>query len=567
MKAQRAATIVIILLIGISPLTKVWSQDASEMRIRHTNQHYELGDWIGYSNSRFVNSIAIGIEHIYFATTGGITRYNFYHDRWDFPWTTCNGLAHNKIISVAFDGATNTLWCSTPVGVSYYESFSRLWHNLYYDDMGLDYAEVILSIGFSASNIYLESNSHRQFQRDKQYGDFSYISASANEESVQWFGQRRKNESELPILFMSDGYLFDTRGAISDVNMRRFDVTCYVYDKWGFIWLGTWGLGAGKADTRTQQLELLPFGLMQANVTALTFSEDQFWVGGWDPDYHEGSNWGEENGVTLWNRIEDTWSYYQAKFITEFQNDQALSITLDDLNLWIGVEQGLSEFNQDRNRWYTFTQTEGLRNNTVNDVVVDPDYVWVASPSGIDRLARDVIHSDSIEVTFIAYDDLREVEVFDLEISGDTLWAGTEIGAYFYQISTDSGGFFEGDWAPGTKPVTAVGVSPSAVWFGTEDEIDVFDLKKNKWLPRPYRNTDVNTNVNYIVANEMVVFVATDEGVLKYDRTRDYWKQFTMEDGLIANRVTAIQLEGDYVWFGTENGICRFFWNNPMRID
>jgi len=547
---------------------EVRTQPSMDAKIRQTNEHYELGDWIGYSSSRYINSIAIGKEYVYFATTGGITRYHFYEDRWEFPWTTCNGLAHNQIICVAYDENTNTLWCSTPVGVSYYEAFSRLWHNLYADELNFSPQDWILSIGFTNSDVWLETRDGNLYQSSTQFGNYYFEEKNnTDQEKIEWFGTRGKSTTELPILFMRDGYLFDSRGTITDLNLRHFQVTYHVFDRWGYLWIATWGLGAAKADTRTQQLELLPFGLYQANATALVFDEEQFWIGGWDEQYYEGTNWGQENGITLWERDRNRWSFFQAKYTTDFNNDLTYSIKIDGSSLWIGTDQGLCEYHQTRNRWYTFDQTYRLRSDKIYDVAFNQEYIFVANTSGIDRLTKKSIHSDSVEVVFVAYRHLREREVYNIEIQGDSLWAGTQAGAYLYNVRNDSGFFFEGDWSPRTRPVTAVSCSPSWVWFGTDDEVDVYDLKQKKWLPSPARLTSHNARVNYIAATDEVVFVATTEGVWKFDPKRNYWKQFTRLDGLISDLVNWIHIDGDYVWFATNDGMCRFYWNSPMRID
>ncbi|MFH1335459.1 MAG: hypothetical protein ABII96_02990, partial [Candidatus Zixiibacteriota bacterium] len=40
---------------------------------------YLEGDWVSYSVFRYVTSVALDYRHVYFGTTGGVTRY----DRWD----------------------------------------------------------------------------------------------------------------------------------------------------------------------------------------------------------------------------------------------------------------------------------------------------------------------------------------------------------------------------------------------------------------------------------------------------------------------------------------------------
>jgi ligand-binding sensor domain-containing protein len=69
------------------------------------------------------------------------------------------------------------------------------------------------------------------------------------------------------------------------------------------------------------------------------------------------------------------------------------------------------------------------------------------------------------------------------------------------------------------------------------------------------------------VVDEFSAWVATDNGVLKFDKARNRWVHFTTEDGLLSNYVNCIMLDGDYVWFGTPEGVTRFYWNAPYRID
>ncbi len=563
--------LVIILFFLLSYHTTIFAQFQEEIRIRETNKHYEQGDWSSFTCGRFVNSIALGNEFVYFATTGGILRYQVFENKWLYPWTISNGLAHNRIVTVAFNEATSTLWCSTPVSVSYYENFSRMWHNLFYDEIGIHTNDFVLSIGFVNDQILLETHEGRVLISNHEYGNLNFKSSDwqniPNSNSVAWYGQRGKSNTELPLLFMTDGYLFDSRGIITDTNMRHFDITYYISDKWGNIWIGTWGLGAARADSRTQQMELLTFGLMNGNVSALSFSDEEFWIGGWDPNYYKGTDWGLENGLTRWNTRYQSWDYFQAKFITGFGNDQALAIAFDNFQIWIGTEQALVEYNTERNRWYSFDQRNGLRNNYINDIVFSDDHLWVASPSGIDQLTKGSLHSDSLVIERIGYDRLREIEVFDLELVDSTLWAATKIGLYTYNLSSQTGSFREGDWSPRTSPVTALCKNSTSIWCGGPDGVYAYNFKNKTWFSSPERNDKFRQRINYIQATDNVVFLATDEGVWKYDLERRYWRQFTVEDGLLSPIVNVIKIQGEYVWFGTAEGLCRFYWNSPMRID
>jgi ligand-binding sensor domain-containing protein len=56
-----------------------------------------------------------------------------------------------------------------------------------------------------------------------------------------------------------------------------------------------------------------------------------------------------------------------------------------------------------------------------------------------------------------------------------------------------------------------------------------------------------------LLAQPEAVWVGTDAGVFKFNRKNQEWRQFTTDDGLIDNRVNAIAVKEDLIWFGTPN--------------
>jgi hypothetical protein len=55
--------------------------------------------------------------------------------------------------------------------------------------------------------------------------------------------------------------------------------------------------------------------------------------------------------------------------------------------------------------------------------------------------------------------------------------------------------------------------------------------------------------------------------VWRYLRGKRTWRLYTRQDGLLHDFVYDMEIDGDYIWFGTEGGVTRFLWNNPVRID
>ena len=52
---------------------------------------------------------------------------------------------------------------------------------------------------------------------------------------------------------------------------------------------------------------------------------------------------------------------------------------------------------------------------------------------------------------------------------------------------------------------------------------------------------------------------------MKFHLQTQRWQYYTEADGLSDNNVFSVVLDGDHVWFGTGNGVTKFYWNRPHR--
>jgi len=540
------------------------SQTEIDFRPEMTNPEYEEGDWVSTSMTRWVRNFAIGLEYIYFSTSGGLSRYNYFTDKWDYSWTTSNGLADNNILLVAYDETTNYIWCATEISLSCYFTTFRRWENYYFDDIGLIDDDRIISIGFDNSNVWIETAAGELVKGSKFGRIFEKVSGlTPNEfQAIKWFGYRAGNGGRLPFFTIGNGYFFDADGYITDMNLNRYDITTWTLDKWGNYWVTTLGLGVATAEERIEHLELLTNGLFLDNVSAFELDKKNrmLWIGGI-------GNVDGESGVTKWDMRTGRWEYFQSQYLYGLRNDQVNAIALDDNYVYFATEFGLAVYNQNYNEWKTLDKFSNLADNFVYDVEIDSEFVWAATAYGLSKITKATVLMDSVEIVNIKPKALRQVQVYDVEIMDNLIWLGTEFGVYIYDSYKDEGGFQAEAGGPMNEDVYALSVYGDQIWTGSDRSVEVYDYKEQKWLGGPERHLTAGLTVNYIEANEQVVWVATDAGVLKYDRERQRWRSFTMNDGLIGNYVTSIQSDGDYVWFGTPAGITRFYWNDPLRID
>ena len=137
-------------------------------RQRETNPNYQQGDWVSYSMARFITSIAVGEQYVYFGTmNSGITRLDHFSNKWDYPWTTSNGLADNEVWTVAYDMDTGFIWCATGSAISYYQPSAKRWVNQFKDEFGMPLNDEIESIGICQDKILFLSRGGRMYESSK----------------------------------------------------------------------------------------------------------------------------------------------------------------------------------------------------------------------------------------------------------------------------------------------------------------------------------------------------------------------------------------------------------------
>jgi len=466
---------------------------------------YQLEDWVSYTNFRFVTSIAIDDRHIYFGTTGGVLRYDHWGDRWETPLTTSSGLLDNYVLDVAIDETSHEIFFNTRRGVCHYDPVLEDWR-----------------LGGSFPSIPPHSN----YQYPNLLPDFGL-----NFYREEW-----------------GAYL-------TDFNQRRYPLTAHLADMWGNLWVGTAGLGAGKAVLRTGRLKMFKYGPIGKNVAALAFDSQGIWLGGVNM-------WDDPTGITHMNRDLQTWDYFEARFVDGLRSDDITSFAVGGHTVWVGTLYGLSCYDKEMTDWRTFTSFDGLADDWITDIVVDDGILWVGTSFGASMIDA---QGDSLllgEVPFIG-----RQRIYDVEADEEFVWFVTDHGVYALDKIMNR-------WVKLTSPdgtidgtVTAISSFEDEIWFGTPLGLTVYQQAGEVWKWFSSRHQLSVGNILCLKAGKKAVWAGTEAGLWKYTRRTGQWRVFTTEDGLLDNLVQAILLDGDHIWLGTSEGVTRFYWNDPMRID
>ena len=70
------------------------------------------------------------------------------------------------------------------------------------------------------------------------------------------------------------------------------------------------------------------------------------------------------------------------------------------------------------------------------------------------------------------------------------------------------------------------------------------DIRLEDWKPTT-SNQLLSDHVSSLAANSRYVWVGTDRGVSRYDKSERRWNNFTIKNGLANNDVSAIALDGE----------------------
>lgn len=486
---------------------------------------YELDDWVSYMKTRNISSVAMGTDYIYFATMdGGIQRYDYFGDQWDYPFTTSSGLPDNRVMEVAFDKNTSFLWAVTQKGRAIFDPSAKEWL--------------------------------RESEADYWPYEFPGVPViNAGDPIQQNIFYPRQFLDQLPTFFANSPYTIINDWVLMDDHFREFNISGFIKDYKERVWFVVDNFGVGMGDLFLARADFYQMGLPGITPIDLKFQNDNLWIGGKDRNT-------DRPGIALWPKGEIGWRYFESRWISHLPNDNVNDILVEGDSVWFATEYGVSLYDIGKDKWKNFSLKENLSSNLVLDVEELGDYVYAATDQGLSQINRLTGGVKSVNK-----DQFLNLRINQLAVQKDTLWAATDRGIFRFISQLGQWQFVPSKAAIRDFTITAVFNFENEVWFASNDGIMWLDLKTDTWESYPQIAMEILPPYQDIQVNEKSVWVATPSGLLKYDKIDKFWKLFTVEDGLLDNNCHRILLDGDHLWVTTDLGITRFYWDNPNRID
>lgn len=457
-------------------------------------------------------------EHVaYFGSAAGILRYDIVADSWLTPLDFPRGILAGTVRRLAASFDDEQLWAETDQGVFRYESLFREWV-----EVSVFPQEIITGAYVPAEPIHIAP------------AEFTYL---------------------------PDGTLMDRWG-------RQFQVGPIYEDNNNLLWMAVSSYGPAASETNGAPLRLLPFGLLQEYVSALEVYDNQLYIGGW----LDGS---ARVGLTVIDLNSGEFRYIEQGTKYEFPETDALTIQATSSSLWVGAVAGLFEIDletlQPLSSWNRFN---GLPHNSVNAIFSVGDTTLIGTESGLGILLPD--SSGSYEVarrslTFTAiyclepaFSSGKRSLTLGAEIRPRYVWIGAETGAYRLDLKSFKLKRLVDPEKILTSAVRQIRRLGPDLWLLADDGLVRLDVQTGETESFP----DINrfSESTALAVNHDLVAVGSGLGltVFRSQGKKLLKSQITVADGLPSNNITALEFSGDFLWIGTDRGLCRFWWNDPL---
>jgi len=489
--------------------------------------HYRIDDWISYAPALEITSVEIDNNYIYFGSrSGGILRFNKYEERWEYPYTTSNGLRSNRIYQVVYSSYDGFLYAQTPAGIDVFKPAENYWK-----PSSKSYLPAITQPEKSEIETF--------FKSDKNSYRFPVYYRPANR--------------ELPDFFTERSFIYHIGGYVFDQYNRQYNLTDRVVDSWQRLWIGTDGIGPMKAELDHKYLESIPRSIPNISPRDIFIDDDNIWIGGFRHDQSVG-------GITRWNQRDDEWQYIEASLVSQIYKDDINAISGNEQFVLFATALGLTIYNKNADKWKTYDVRDGLEGSNIFDVIVEGDTAYIATEYGLNWI--DLL---SMEIYSPSQTILDNVPINQLAHDGQVLWAATRFGLYSIDSFKDEITFHSSRAAIPDYNPTSLEIVKDQIWIANRYGIAYWDRSLDQWHSFP--GLDFNGEIRDISHTKKILWFATNIGLLRYNPKTNYWRLYDERDGLISRNVNRLDPDGRYLWISTDKGVTSFRWKRQGRMD
>jgi len=558
---------------------------------------YEIGESTGWDSGVTIDADE---RYVWFPTgTDGLRRYDKIADEWE-AIRKSDGLGSNSTLHVLVDG--NYVWVTSRRNVSRYDLTTNQWKVFHeytvihqdpmWMDKGIDGVWILYAPWreFPGTKYNYKSDSWYSIKSSEGHG--AGASKVVETEKNLWFATRwrdlhryNKASKTWTIYELGDGF-----GRL-EINDRSLLVDG------GKVWIGTYeGLFVYdiEKDNWTHYKNADP-KLPSSRITALTVDEEYLWCA-------------TSKGLGRYDKKKGHWKIFRApdwgyggphegakRYWKGLISNIINSLAIGENYLWVGTKYGVSRYDFEADQWENYFSNNGLPDEEIRDLTISGYDVWAATANGVSQYNR---LSDD-ENAWRTYTSMSEIKSSDeskeyveslvhndvrcLAADHKYVWFGTAKGVsryikdkarwetfelpYFEQVSNSNNkariqlvSSFENSKKSRYKVISCIETDGQIIWFGTARGLIRYNLKTGNF--RKYTKDDglVSNWITCIEEDEKEIWIgSTSNGISVFNKENQEWKNYNTKNSLLPhNQIHAIQIDGNFVWIGTENGLIRY---------
>ena len=276
--------------------------------------------------------------------------------------------------------------------------------------------------------------------------------------------------------------------------------------------------------------------LSDGNISALNFdSKGRLWVGYFD------------RGLDIVDLQGNETTHVENQFVfcvNRIAHDPERRLTV------VATANGLVRFDDAGRQQQVLRRGDGLISNHVTDVVLGEGSMTLATPAGLTFLGKGGARS------LYAFHGLVNNHVYALGVSGERVLAGTLGGLSIVESEIVRESYTTANSELVHNWITAI-IPDGQEWFVGTYGAGVLKLDSSgQWQALPEATAAFEVNPNAMIASDTRVYAGTlGRGLYVYDRGAERWT--AVVDGLPSSSVTALAMNGGYLYIGTDNGLVR----------
>lgn len=462
------------------------------------------GQALSYTDFNYVLDVAASMSHVYFATTRGILVLDKAGPRWKEPLTGSDGIDHTGITRI---------WSDT---------FDRILFAEVYGDL-FEY-NATLQTWYPATDL-------------RDVGDPVHVPAPE-------------------MLFAPPGYMYPEPGHMLDNHGRSFLFRDVLDDHSGVLWIATWGHGPAMVDMGPEQIEFLPFGLLQECVGTIIDDDGILWLAG----KTRGS---PRTGITIFDPDKHEFEYIESGLDLRFPTVDVNCLEADSEFVYAGTSAGLIQIDKaSRQVQQSFGVRQGLADDNILSLEANGDSLFVGTAFGMSLM---VGLGDSTRLWNPHH--LLNHRIYDFEIIDSTIWLATSQGLYRIDLVTGDLRKFRDPKDRIVGDLYELENHGQMLWIVADPGL--FRLNLETAVTEAFPIGGGTLVPKTLAVNDRIAATATRYGLtfVYYHEDPPYSDFFTTDDGLISDDIRCLLLDGDFIWVGTDRGLTRFVWNDPELID